>query len=70
MSRESDSSPGAGACVVRASGLVASGLLVMAVEGWAMLGHKALHQQKSTFLILSYSILLHLIPLILGVRRE
>src|SRR6267142_1887979 len=29
-----------------------------------------LHQQKSTFLILSYSILLHLIPLILGVRRE
>jgi len=29
-----------------------------------------LHQQKSTFLIPSYSILLHLIPLILGVRRE
>jgi len=28
------------------------------------------HQQKSTFLIPSYSILLHLIPLILGVRRE
>src|SRR6267142_2043546 len=27
------------------------------------------HQQKSTFLIPSYSILLHLIPLILGVRR-
>jgi len=29
-----------------------------------------LHQQKSTFLIPSYSILLHLIPLILRVRRE
>jgi len=29
-----------------------------------------MHQQKSTFLIPSYSILLHLIPLILGVRRE
>jgi len=29
-----------------------------------------LHQQKSTFLIPSYSILLYLIPLILGVRRE
>jgi len=28
------------------------------------------HQQKSTFLIPSYSILLHLIPLILEVRRE
>src|SRR6267142_485049 len=28
------------------------------------------HQQKSTFLIPSYLILLHLIPLILGVRRE
>ena len=28
------------------------------------------HQQKSTFLIPSYSILLHLVPLILGVRRE
>src|SRR6267142_3800990 len=28
------------------------------------------HQQKSTFLIPSYSILLHLIPLILGVRSE
>ena len=28
------------------------------------------HQQKSTFLIPSYFILLHLIPLILGVRRE
>src|SRR6266850_5858070 len=28
------------------------------------------HQQKSTFLIPSYSILLRLIPLILGVRRE
>jgi len=28
------------------------------------------YQQKSTFLIPSYSILLHLIPLILGVRRE
>ena len=31
---------------------------------------QCLHQQKSTFLIPSYSILLHLIPLILGVRRE
>jgi len=30
----------------------------------------AAHQQKSTFLIPSYSILLHFIPLILGVRRE
>jgi len=30
----------------------------------------AAHQQKSTFLIPSYSILLHLIPLILGLRRE
>ena len=29
-----------------------------------------MHQQKSTFLIPSHSILLHLIPLILGVRRE
>jgi len=40
--RESDSSPGTGACVVRASGLVVSGSLVVAVEGWATLGHKAL----------------------------
>src|SRR6266850_3045007 len=32
--------------------------------------HSCIHQQKSTFLIPSYSILLHLIPLILGVRRE
>src|SRR6266850_7104311 len=41
-SRESDSSPGAGACVVRASGLVALGLLVVAVESRATQGHKAL----------------------------
>src|SRR6266850_4486942 len=41
-SRESDSSPSAGACVVRASGLVASGSSVVAVEGRATLGHKAL----------------------------
>src|SRR6267142_2784872 len=41
-SRESDSSLGAGACVVRASGLVASGLSVVAVEGWTTQGHKAL----------------------------
>src|SRR6267142_1791608 len=40
--RESDSSLGAGACVVRALGLVASGSSVVAVKGWAMLGHKAL----------------------------
>src|SRR6267142_2101828 len=33
----------------------------------AMLKMGAPHQQKSTFLIPSYSILLHLIPLILGV---
>jgi len=28
------------------------------------------HQKKSTFLTTSYYILLHLIPLILGVRKE
>src|SRR6266850_3726316 len=33
-----------------------------------LLALAALHQQKWTFLIPSYSILLHLIPLILGVR--
>src|SRR6266850_7268880 len=41
-SRESDSSPGAVACAVRASGLVVSGSSVVAVEGRVMLGHKAL----------------------------
>src|SRR6266850_5293805 len=41
-SRESDSSLGAGACVVRALGLVASGSSVVAVEGRVTQGHKAL----------------------------
>src|SRR6267142_6015157 len=41
-SRESDSSLGTGACVVRASGLVASGSSVVAVEGRVTKGHKAL----------------------------
>src|SRR6266850_2536734 len=42
----------------------------MNVKGAYLNGTLKEHQQKSTFLIPSYSILLHLIPLILGVRRE
>jgi len=41
-SRESNSSSGAGACVVRALGLGASGSSVVAVEGQATQGHRAL----------------------------
>jgi len=40
------------------------------MDGQRSITVDGLHQQKSTFLIPSYSILLHLIPLILGVRRE
>ena len=40
------------------------------VDGGVVPYYDPPHQQKSTFLISSYSILLHLIPLILGVRRE
>jgi len=41
-------------------------------ENKAILGYPwfAAHQKKSTFLTTSYYILLHLIPLILGVRKE
>ena len=52
-----------------------TGLLLFDIQGFFdNINHNCLvqimHQQKSTFLISSYSILLHLIPLILGVRRE
>jgi len=40
--RESNYSSGAGACVVRASGLGVPGLSVMAVEGRVTQGHRAL----------------------------
>ena len=51
-----------------------TGVLLEVVKFWVVaaptVGVGLEHQQESTFLIPSYFILLHLIPLILGVRRE
>jgi len=57
-------------CGLLALSRVHPGVTYSKVDRFVPTQYRTGHQQKSTFLIPSYSILLHLIPLILGVRRE